>query len=340
LNHLIKVTWDIALTYVSEDIPSPGIKGKEHEQMTLDIKGDTATSLVLWASGNRADVLVEGEEIHLFIPGRWRLGQKAVRSVVPGDKVMLRRETGKWRMIRRLPRKNEFTRRMPGTRKNIPQTIAANIDRVIIVASSANPTTPNGLIDRLLVTAMLGGVPPVLLVNKIDLATADRLSSLQRVYKNAADGVFFTSAVTGVGVDDLSRLIYSGITLLAGSSGVGKSTLINLIDPDLDLKTGEISRATGKGRHITSEARLHRLKSGGWIIDTPGLRECEPWRMTRPILGGCFREFEKLTSGCHFRDCLHDQETGCAVKLAVGTDVLPEERYLSYLKLLHEVRSE
>jgi len=296
--------------------------------------------LVLWATGNRANIMLHDEEFHLVIPGRWRLDQETTRSLVPGDKVELRRDVRDWKMVQPLPRENEFTRRFPGIRKPTPQTMAANIHRVIIVASATNPATPNGLIDRLLVTAALGNVPSILLINKIDLAECKRLSYLERVYQNAVDDILFTSAVTGDGISCLSDMLLSNITLFAGSSGVGKSTLLNKIDPDLDLKTGEISQATGKGRHITSSGQLHHLKPDGWVIDTPGLRECEPWGMTRIVLGRCFREFGKLAPFCRFRDCVHNQETGCAVKSAVGTDALTVERYESYLKLLQEAHPE
>jgi len=192
------------------------------------------------------------------------------------------------------------------------------------------------LIDRLLVTAELGNVPAVLLINKVDITEPERLNSLQRIYRHAVESILLTSAITGEGIDLLRELTLDGITLLAGSSGVGKSSLANRLDPDLNIKVGEVSEYSGKGRHITSAARLHRLKETGWIIDTPGLRECAPWNMRKHNLWLCFREFLELADGCHFRDCIHHHERGCNVKTKTGTDLLPEERYLSYLKLLNE----
>ncbi|MDP8240642.1 MAG: ribosome small subunit-dependent GTPase A [Candidatus Hatepunaea meridiana] len=292
--------------------------------------------LILGTTGNRANVLIDNLELHLSVPGRWRQKSGGVRPLAPGDRVALEKISDDLRIVEILPRENDFTRQAAGL-KPIPQTMAVNLDQVIIVASAANPATPTGLIDRLLVTAARGDVPAVLIINKIDIADNERLSFLQRVYHNAVEIIILTSALTGIGIDRFRDLIIDKITLLAGSSGVGKSTLVNYIDPDLNIKTDEVSRVTGKGRHITSVARLHPLKQGGWIIDTPGLRECQLWDVTQQSLGQCFREFIEFASDCHFRDCLHNTEIGCAVKSVVDTDILPMERYMSYLKLLKEI---
>ncbi len=271
----------------------------------------------------------------MSIPGRWRLNSDGVRPLAAGDKVELQPVADGWKITEPIQRVNEFTRRQPGP-KPLPQTIAVNLDQVIIVASAENPVTPTGLIDRLLVTAALGNVPAILLVNKIDIASQDRLDLLNRIYEHAVDEIILTSAVTGEGIERLKDFIVDRITLFAGSSGVGKSTLVNQIDPKLNLKTGEISRARGKGRHITSIARLHRVDQGGWIVDTPGLRECALWGVTQNRLASCFPEFAELVHNCRFRDCLHRSETGCAVKQEIETKGIPIERYKSYLKLLNE----
>jgi len=292
--------------------------------------------LILQTTGNRANVLIHGEEFHLAIPGRWRLDRDGIHPLAPGDRISLEPAPGGWKIIESLPRQNEFTRQTPGIKKPLPQTMAVNLDQVMVVASAKNPVTPTGLIDRLLVTAALGSVPAVLLINKIDLASKEKLDSLKSAYRKAVETTILTSAVTGEGIDALSTLLVDRITLLAGSSGVGKSTLANRVDSELNLKTGEISQATGKGRHITSAARLHFIRPNGWVIDTPGLRECAPWNMSSRALGSCFPEFRELSFDCRFRDCLHATETGCAVRQAVTDGIIPMERYKSYLKLLKE----
>ncbi len=293
--------------------------------------------LVLWAVGNRARVLVDNERALVNIPGRWRLGARG-RALAPGDRLMLRRGTHGWRPEPPLPRKSEFTRRASGP-KSVPQVIAVNLDLAVVVASVDQPETPFGLVDRLLVTAALGGVPAMLVVNKVDLVPPERLDRWRTNYQGAVDEIIFTSALTGYGILELAKIIVGLVTLLAGSSGVGKSLLANRIDPSLNLKIGEISRATGKGRHITSATELHRLEQGGWLADTPGLRECAPWGMTQDRLASTFREIEELAPGCHFRDCLHRGEAGCVVQAVAGTPELPLKRYRSYLKLLSEAES-
>lgn len=307
----------------------------EPDIQSIEAAGKSVTGLVLWAMGHQAYVLVANREYLLPIPGRWRLRFEGIRPLSPGDKVELQSSANDWKIVEVCQRTNEFTRRSSGPKPQ-PQTIAVNLDQVIVVASAENPATPSGLIDRLLITAALGNVPALLIVNKIDIASQDRLNFLNRVYKNAVDEILLTSALTGEGLDCLKDLIISRITLLAGSSGVGKSTLINRIDPKLNLKTNEVSRITGKGRHVTSVASLHRVDQGGWIIDTPGLRECAPWGMTQQRLGSGFAEFSEYVQDCHFRDCLHKSEIGCVIKQETKNGKIPIERYTSYLKLLDE----
>ncbi|MCF7811785.1 ribosome small subunit-dependent GTPase A [bacterium] len=286
--------------------------------------------------GNQANVLIGREKLLLSMPGSWRIKSKSSKPLVAGDRIELQRDKDTWKMLRVLPRENEFTRRMPG-RKNVPQLIAANLDQVVIIASAENPATPNGLIDRLLVIAALGNVPAVLLINKIDLADKNRMDYLNRIYRNSVTDSIMVSAKTGENIENFRELIKGRITLLIGSSGVGKSTITNRIDPNLDLKVGEISQATGKGRHVTSLAMLHPICNDGWLIDTPGIRECAPWSMTKLELQLGFQEIFSLKERCKFHDCLHETEYGCAVKSEVSAGNIPKERYESYLKLLNEV---
>jgi len=285
--------------------------------------------------GNRANVQVDLKQQLLLIPGSWRIKSRGSKPLVAGDRIELQRDGDAWRMIRVLPRVNELTRRSPG-RKPAPQMIAANLDQVVIIASAENPATPNGLIDRLLVIAALGNVPAVVLINKIDLAAKSRLENLSRIYKNSTEQLIMVSAFTRKNIDSFRELILDRVSLLIGSSGVGKSTLTNCIDPNLNLKVGEISQATGKGRHITSLAKLHPITDGGWLIDTPGIRECAPWSMTKSALQQGYREIFSLKGECKFHDCLHETEIGCSVRAEVKAGNIPIERYESYLKLLGE----
>jgi len=274
-------------------------------------------------------------EKELTLPGKWRLGSMAQRPVAPGDIVKVTKAGKVLGLIDVLPRQNEFTRKVAGLR-TLPQVAAANIDQVLIMAAIEAPRTSLGLIDRLLVTASIGHVECRLIINKCDLATPDRIRELRQIYANAQIPVHFISIETGDGVEPVKELLHSKITLLAGQSGVGKSSLTNLVEPGLDLRTAEVSHVTGKGRHITTSARLHPLTTGGWLIDTPGLRECAPWGLTKRNLLEAFPEIEANAGECKFRNCLHKDELGCTVTTAIEIGDIPKSRYDTYRKLLIE----
>ncbi len=299
------------------------------------------SGLVLWALGHQARILIDDEEFLIDIPGKWRLTkQDGKRPLAPGDFVALSEEDRGWKIKDQLPRRNEFTRNTPGYQKPIPQVIAANLDLAVLIASPAEPATPFGFIDRLLVTAELGEVEPALIINKIDLASESELQLWIDIYKNAVDTILFTSATENTNLDKLDSLIRNKVVLFAGRSGVGKSTLANIIDPSLNIHVGEISEATGKGRHTTTIAEMHKMSNGAWLVDTPGLRECGPYSKTPANLSDAFPEIRNLKENCKFRNCVHRKETGCAVREIVGTDLLPEERYKNYLKMLEEAENE
>ncbi len=294
-----------------------------------------SVGLVLWVSDRRLRVSFLGNPIEMRIPGRWRIGAGGVRPVAPGDQVRIEWEGNRWLIKDLLPRQNEFTRRAAGPKPS-PQTLAANLDRVLVVASAANPTTPYGLVDRLLATAAIGKVPASVVVNKSDLVSPAILEEWSRNYGSLDAPLLFTSAITGEGVQTLGEILRDKTTLLAGSSGIGKSSLINRIHPGFDLKVGEVSSVTGKGKHVTSSALLHALPTGGWVIDTPGMRECAPWGLNASNLLWSFPEIAKIGGGCRFRNCAHLKEDDCEVRAALMKHQIPEERYRSYEKLMAE----
>ncbi len=277
----------------------------------------------------------EGIEKKLTLPGKWRMSSSGQRPVAPGDLVRISGIGKNCRLIDILPRRNEFTRKVAGLR-TLPQVAAANIDQVLVMASVESPRTSLGLIDRLLVTASIGGVNSRLILNKCDLASNERIDELRNIYTNAQIPVHFISLVSGDGVEPIANLMRSKLTLLAGQSGVGKSSLANFIQPNLDIRTSEISSATGKGRHVTTSARLHPLSFGGWVIDTPGLRECAPWGITKQNLLRAFPEIEANANDCKYRNCSHKDETGCSVLPAVENGEIASSRYETYRKLLIE----
>jgi ribosome biogenesis GTPase len=296
------------------------------------------TALVLSLSHNHAKIAIDNVAMAVTLPGRWRLESSGIKPLAPGDFIVLSGPDSGLKIVDILSRRNEFTRQTAGP-KPAPQTIAVNLDLVIIVASFADPSIPFGLVDRLIVTATAGGIESSLIVNKLDLVSKAEVDRWRDTYTSAVNELIFTSAIAGMGIDRLATLLKSRTTLMVGASGVGKSSLVNRMDPGLKIKTGEISQSTGKGRHITSLATLHPLTNGGWLADSPGLRECAPWNLTRESLIAAYPEIARLTDQCRFRNCLHHGETGCAVELAAGTPELPSERYHNYLKLLSEIET-
>lgn len=252
------------------------------------------------------------------------------------------------------PRKTVLSRR---DRRKREHTIVANADQLLIVASIAQPGLKPHLIDRYLVAAARGDLRPVICFNKCDLAPESieldlteqlteelnehrsgppTVEELMAEFRRIGYTCIATSATEGVGLDDLRRELIGHMTVLSGQSGVGKSSLINGLQPGLDLLVREVSSENEKGRHTTSHARLLRLDFGGYIVDTPGIRQFDLWSVEPGELEACFIEFIPLVQHCRFNDCHHQEEDGCAVAAAVEAGEISERRYYSYLKMLQE----
>jgi ribosome biogenesis GTPase len=213
--------------------------------------------------------------------------------------------------------------------------IAANVDTVIIVSAFAEPGLKLSLIDRYLVAAEMGGVRPVIVFNKADLVDISLFQWVLGLYSQLGYETFVTSAADGRGIGRLRSLLAQGVTAVSGQSGVGKSSLLNVIEPGLNLKVREVSDWTQKGKHTTTTAELIRMQAGGYVVDTPGLRQFELWGVVAGELEGYFIEFRPYIPLCRFPDCSHTHETRCAVKHAVYWGRIHAGRYESYLKL-HE----
>jgi ribosome biogenesis GTPase / thiamine phosphate phosphatase len=213
--------------------------------------------------------------------------------------------------------------------------IAANVDTVLIVAALAAPPLKLNLIDRYLVASEIGGVRPVIVLNKADLVDIALFQWVIGLYAQLGYETVVTSTVDGRGIDRLSSLLSHGVTAVSGQSGVGKSSLLNVVQPGLDLKVREVSDWTSKGKHTTSAAELIRLAQGGYVVDTPGLRQFELWGVLPGEFEGFFIEFRPFIPHCRFPDCSHTHETHCAVKEAVRWGQIHVGRYESYLKLFH-----
>jgi ribosome biogenesis GTPase len=214
--------------------------------------------------------------------------------------------------------------------KGRQQVIVANVDQLMIVSSAAEPRLKPNLIDRLLVSAEKGGIRPVICINKIDLVDPASLQPLVGVYSQMGYKVLLLSAKTGYGTVGFRRLLRDCESVLVGQSGVGKSSLLNAVDDGLDLRVAEISADTQKGRHTTTTARLLPLTFGGFVVDTPGIRQYQLWDVIPEEVAGFYRDLRPFVSLCRFPDCTHTHEDDCAVKDAVADGRLDERRYESY----------
>ncbi len=250
--------------------------------------------------------------------------------VVAGDRVMVRPVNDREGAIERIePRSGVLGRMVRGKR----HVIVANVDRIAIVASVAEPGLKPNLIDRLLVAAEAAAIEPLICFNKIDLVDPAKLQPLAGVYGQLGYRVFFLSAQTGFGVERLVEEVADRQTVFVGQSGVGKSSLLNSIDPTLELKVAAVSRQSEKGRHTTTTATLIPFAQGGYLVDTPGIRQMQLWDVIPEELPSYYRDFRPFVNDCRFPDCTHTHELDCGVKVAVAAGKIDLRRYDSYCHL-------
>jgi ribosome biogenesis GTPase / thiamine phosphate phosphatase len=213
----------------------------------------------------------------------------------------------------------------------------ANVDQVIMVCSPQDPPLALQLLDRLLVLAEIQGLHSVICMNKQDLSQKDELNMLRAIYWKAGYPVIGTSAKKSQGIEQFREFLRGRISVLAGPSGVGKSTLLNCMQEGLTLKTGRISEKMGRGRHTTTHTELIPLNHGGLVVDTPGFSQLDLEGLSVRDLANCYPEFDQFSANCRFNGCVHMSEPGCAVKDAVNTGDVPSERYHNYLVFMDEV---
>jgi len=252
-------------------------------------------------------------------------------TVVAGDRVLFQPLDASQGVIERVEPRQGVISRGHHHREHV---IVANVSQVMIVASAGEPPLKPALIDRFLVSAAKGGVGAVICINKCDLADAAELQSAIGLYSRMGYRVIATSTRTGIGVERLRQQLGSHETVFTGQSGVGKSSLLNAVQPGLALRTGDVSQVTQKGRHTTRSAELLKLDSGGWVVDTPGIRQLELWDVSPGEVEGYFIEFRPFVPLCRFPNCLHLEEAGCAVRQAVQDDLISRTRYQSYVRIV------
>ncbi|WP_276348808.1 ribosome small subunit-dependent GTPase A [Daejeonella sp. JGW-45] len=297
--------------------------------------------LVIKSTGSWYEVLTDnGRTINCRIKGKFRtLGIKTTNPVAVGDHVDIELEpdlgTGLISYLH--PRKNYIIRKSVNLSKQA-QILAANLDQTFLIVTLASPRTSLGFIDRFLVTAEAYHVPAKLIFNKLDLFSdegLDVLTEYQAIYEKAGYPCYSVSATEQTNLDQVRELLKDQVTLVSGHSGVGKSTLINALLPGFQLKTGDISDWSDKGKHTTTFAEMFKLPFGGYLIDTPGIRELGIFDIEKQDLGRLFPEIRGLMSNCKFHNCRHINEPGCAVLKALENGEIEPSRYDSYLSIYH-----
>lgn len=250
--------------------------------------------------------------------------------VAAGDNVWIRLEGDKEGIIERVEPRHGILSRTSRGRQHI---IVANVDQIVIVTSAAEPRIKPNLLDRYLLTSERNEIEPLLCINKIDLIDPVELLPLAGVYAQLGYRVVFTSIKTGQGLDRLAKLLRGRESVVTGQSGVGKSSLLNVIDPNIDLRVSHVSQESQKGRHTTTTSELLPFAGGGYVVDTPGIRQFQLWDIIPEEVSGYFREFRPYVSACKYPDCTHTHEDSCAVKKAVLSDRIDARRYESYCQI-------
>ena len=247
---------------------------------------------------------------------------------------------GAWSIAEILPRRSKLARRAPGGGQG-ERIVAANVDQVIVMFAAAKPDPHPRMLDRFLVIAEGNNIPARVIINKIDLVGEEAARARFDDYARIGYPVHYTCVKTGAGLESLREVLNGRRSVLTGPSGVGKSSLLNALFPGANLRVGAISESVNKGRHTTVGALMLPLpgSDGGYVIDTPGLREVGLWALVADQLDQCFPEIRGLSDQCRFADCRHVSEPDCAVRAALRDGAISPQRYDSYMKLLEEIQS-
>ncbi len=319
-------------TIIQEVGGDSGQAGTDPAEMPSVDAGTCLPGRVLRVHGSQCDVETEeGRHFRCAVRRLLRTLATDQRNIVTtGDRVWFRPALNDEGLIERVePRHGLLTRASRGRE----QVIVANVDQVVIVMSLVEPELKPHLIDRYLASAGQGRIAPLICLNKVDLVDPVPYQPLVGLYSQLGIPTLLTSATTGLGIERLRGWLRNRQTVFTGQSGVGKSSLLNAVQPELGLQVREVSAATQKGRHTTTTAELIRLDFGGWVVDTPGLRQFQLWDIGPEEVEGFFPEFRPLVPWCAFPDCTHTHEERCAIKRAVQRRQISLSRYTSYLGL-------
>ncbi|HWK88844.1 MAG TPA: ribosome small subunit-dependent GTPase A [Longimicrobium sp.] len=294
------------------------------------------TGTVRRALGGAYEVETPDGVLEAVLRGRIKRDERSGDKVVVGDRVDLEQEpagtAAVWAIQRVHERETVLARRAPGKAPRA-KAIVANVDQVLIVFAAARPDPHLRMLDRFLVIAESSDITPLVVINKVELVGMEAARRTFGAYEAAGYPMLYTSVKADIGVGALREAICGRLSALTGPSGVGKSSLLNAVQPGLGLRVAEISEAVNKGRHTTVTAQLLPLECGGWVADTPGLRELGLWEVDADQLQFYFPEFEPLLGGCRYPTCSHVHEPGCAIRTAAAAGQLDAARYESYRRM-------
>lgn len=302
------------------------------------------TGLIIRSTGVWYDVLPEHSDTALTcrIKGKFRLNElRLTNPVAVGDRVEVTMEPGlETGQITKIFHRQNYVVRSSPRKKHHLQLMACNVDQAILITTIRNPDVKLGFIDRFLLLTEPYNVPTIIIFNKADLYEAEDMEMyriLEHIYTEIGYTVILVSAKDKVNIDKVRNVLKDKLSLVSGHSGVGKTTLINTIDPRLNLRTGELSDYSGKGQHTTTFAEMFPLMDGGSIIDTPGIKSLSFSNMNEEEVAHNFREFFRASPECKFTNCRHINEPGCKIKQLVETGEISPIRYQNYLQIVQEI---
>ncbi|MBN1260765.1 MAG: ribosome small subunit-dependent GTPase A [Anaerolineae bacterium] len=268
-----------------------------------------------------------------------------VDPIAVGDQVaFIEVEDGTGHIVMVLPRRTKLSRwaagsavRRDDSALHMEQVLVANVEQIVLVFAAAQPKPAWQLLDRYLVTAEAAGIPALICITKMDLVKANRLEAALNIYRSCGYPVVQTSTVDGRGIETIREAFSGKLSALMGKSGVGKTSLLNAIEPDLGLRVNAVRERDGKGRHTTTHVEIFPLSSSGGVVDTPGMREFALWHLEGPEIASYFPEMRPYLGQCKFgASCRHENEPGCAIQDAVAAGAIAEARYQSFLKMASE----